>query len=160
MQYCSLQHQTLFSSPDTSNWGFLLCHFSFLPWSSCFILSGAISNCSLFFPSNILDTFRPVGLIFCCHIFWTFHTEHGVLVARILEWLPLPPLVDHVLLELFTMTHPSWVALHSVAHSFIELHKPLLHHKDLIQRGNHRLPTPQEPAKKTAWWYDLHFLFT
>jgi len=24
------------------------------------------------------------------------------------------------------MTHPSWVALHGMAHSFIELHKPLL----------------------------------
>ena len=35
--------------------------------------------------------------------------------------LPFPPLVDHILSELFTMTCPSWVALHSMAHSFIEL---------------------------------------
>ena len=35
--------------------------------------------------------------------------------------LPLPPPVDHVLSELSTMTRPSWVALHSMAHSFNEL---------------------------------------
>ena len=38
--------------------------------------------------------------------------------------LPFPSPVDHVWLELFTMTHPSLVALHSVAHSFIELCMP------------------------------------
>ena len=43
--------------------------------------------------------------------------------------LPFPPPVDHVLSELFNMNHPSWVALNSIAHSFIELHKPLHHNK-------------------------------
>ena len=41
------------------------------------------------------------------------------------DGLPFPSLVDHVLSEVFTMTHQSWVALHSMAHSFTELHKPL-----------------------------------
>ena len=41
------------------------------------------------------------------------------------DGLPFPPPVDHDLSELFTMTCPSWVALHGMAHSFIELHKPL-----------------------------------
>ena len=31
--------------------------------------------------------------------------------------------VDHVLSELSTMSHLSWVALHGMAHSFIELDK-------------------------------------
>ena len=35
--------------------------------------------------------------------------------------------MDHILLELSTMTHPSWVALHSMAHSFIELDKAVIH---------------------------------
>ena len=35
--------------------------------------------------------------------------------------LPFPSPVDHVLSELSSMTHPSWVALHGMAHSFIEL---------------------------------------
>ena len=43
--------------------------------------------------------------------------------------LPFPPPVDHVLSELFTMNHPSWVAPNSMAHSFIDLHKPLHHNK-------------------------------
>ena len=37
--------------------------------------------------------------------------------------LPFPSLVHHVLSELSTITHLSWVALHSMAQSFIELDK-------------------------------------
>ena len=37
--------------------------------------------------------------------------------------VPFPSPVDHILSELSTMTRPSWVALHSMAHSFIELDK-------------------------------------
>ena len=37
--------------------------------------------------------------------------------------------MDHALLEHSTMTDPSLVALHSMVHSFIELHKPLHHDK-------------------------------
>ena len=58
-----------------------------------------------------------------------FHTVHGVLKARILKWFAiiiLPPM-GHVLSELSTMTHPSWVALHGMAHSFIELDKAVIH---------------------------------
>ena len=32
------------------------------------------------------------------------------------------------------MTHLSWVALHGMAHSFIELHQPF-HHKTMIHEG-------------------------
>ena len=49
--------------------------------------------------------------------------------------LPFPPLVDHVSSELSTMTPPSWVALHSMAYGFIELHKPLCHSKAVICEG-------------------------
>ena len=41
--------------------------------------------------------------------------------------LPSPPPVDHVLLELSTMTRPSWVTLHGIAHSFVELDKAVIH---------------------------------
>ena len=41
--------------------------------------------------------------------------------------LPFTSPVDHVLSELSTMTHPSWVALHGMAHSFIELDKAVVH---------------------------------
>ena len=41
--------------------------------------------------------------------------------------LPFPSPVDHILSEFFTMTYPSWVALHSMAYSFIELDKAVVH---------------------------------
>ena len=120
MQYRSLQHWILLSSPDTSRTE-SFSHFG------CFILSGAISNCHPFFPSSIRDTFRPEGFISWCHIFLPFHTPHGVLLASIWDVLPFPPPVDHVLSALSAMTRPSWVALNGMAHSFIELRNPLRH---------------------------------
>ena len=35
--------------------------------------------------------------------------------------------MDHILLELSIMTRLSWVALHGMAHSFIELDKAVVH---------------------------------
>ena len=53
--------------------------------------------------------------------------------ARILEY---PSPADHLLSELFTMTDLSCVALNSMAHSFIELRKPLCHSKTVIHEGD------------------------
>ena len=41
--------------------------------------------------------------------------------------LPFPTPVDHILSELSTMTCPSGVALHSMAHGFIELPQAVIH---------------------------------
>ena len=49
--------------------------------------------------------------------------------------LPFPPPVDHDWSEPFTVTHLSWVALHGIAHYFIELYKPLCHNKAVIHEG-------------------------
>ena len=46
--------------------------------------------------------------------------------------LPFPSRVDHILSELSTMTHLSWVVLHGMAHSFIELDKVVVHVISLI----------------------------
>ena len=59
---------------------------SFLLWFSLFILSEAISP---LFPSSILDTYQPGGLIFQCHTFLPFHTVHGVHKARKLKWFAI-----------------------------------------------------------------------
>ena len=92
---------------------------SLLLWPSRFILSGAISNCPPPFPGSILDAFWPGGqgsssgvISFCLFILFIGFSqqEYG-------NGLPFPPPVDHVLLELSTMTHLSWVALNSTAHS-------------------------------------------
>jgi len=58
-------------------------------------------------------------------------------VSRQEYWsgLPLPPPVDHVLSELFSMTHPSWVALQRIAYSFTELCKPLHQDKAVVHEG-------------------------
>ena len=49
--------------------------------------------------------------------------------------LPFPSPLDHVFSELFIITHLSWVALHGMAHSLIDLCKPICHNKAVIQEG-------------------------
>ena len=121
MQYC-------FIALDFTS---IICHIHnsvlFLLWLHLFILSGVISPP---FSSSILVTYRPGEFIFQCHTVLPFHTIHGILKARILKKNPSP--VDHVLSELSTMTRPSWVALHGMAHSFIELDKAVVHVISLV----------------------------
>ena len=60
-------------------------------WPSSCILFAAISNCLPLFPSSMLDTFQPGGLIFRCYIFLLFCNIHGVVrTARILERFVIP----------------------------------------------------------------------
>ena len=48
------------------------------------------------------------------------------------EVMPFPSPVDHILSDLSTMTCPSSVALHSMAHSFIELEQAVVHVISLV----------------------------
>ena len=57
-------------------------------------------------------------------MFLPFHTVHGVLKARILKWFAIP--FSSGPPELSNMTHPSWVVLQGMAHSFIELDKAVV----------------------------------
>ena len=80
---------------------------SFPLWPSHFILSRAISNCRLFFPSSILDTFQSAGscfgiISFCLFIMFMWFSQQ-----EYWSGLPFPPPVDNILSELFTMTRPS-----------------------------------------------------
>ena len=83
MQYCSLQHWTLFLSPVISITGCCFC-FGSIPsfflesflhwypeayWAPTDLGSSSFSECPIFLP---------------------FHTVHGVLKARILEWFAIP----------------------------------------------------------------------
>ena len=119
MQYCSLQHRTLLPSPVTST---TACCFCFGCTSSFFLeLVLHWSPVAYWAPSNLGSLAFSV-LYFCLFIlFWGFSKQE--------YWsgLPFPSPVDHVLLELSTMTHPSWVALQGMAHSFIELDKAVVH---------------------------------
>ena len=127
MQCCSSQHQIYHQThPQLS----VISDFAqplHSLWSYC--------SSPPLFPSSILDTFRPGGLIFWCHTILAFYRVHEVLTASILGWFADPPPVDHILSELSAMTQ-SWVALHGMAHSFIELHKPLCHGKAVILEGD------------------------
>ena len=103
-------------------------------WPSRFVLTGATSKCPPLFPSSILDTFQPAGLVFWCCVFLPFHTVHGILQARILEWFSISSSIGPHFVRTYYYD-VSWVVLHGMAHSFIGLHKPFCHDKALVHQG-------------------------
>ena len=123
MQYCSLQHWTLLSPPCISTVGHCFCFGS----ASSFLLELSLCSSLAAYWTSI-----DLGSSSFSVIFLLFHTVHGVLKARMLKWLPFPSPVSHVLSDLSTMTCLSWLALHSMAHSFIELDKVVVHMISLI----------------------------
>ena len=123
MQYCSLQHQTLLPSPVTSTTG---C-FCFGSVSSFFL--------ELFLHWSPVAYWAPTDLgssSFNVLSFYLFILFVGFSRQEYWSGLPFPSPVDHIWSELSTMTHPSWVALHDMTHSFIELNKAAVHVNSLI----------------------------
>ena len=98
-------------------------------WLHLFILSGITSP---LISSSILGTFQPREFIFQCPIFWPFYTVHGILKARILKWFSIPFSSGPHFVRTSTVTRPSLVALNSMAHSFFELDKAVVHVISLI----------------------------
>ena len=96
----------------------------FLLWLSLFISSGGTA---LLFSSSILSTYWPGEFIFQCHIHLPFHTVHRVLKARMLKWFAIPFSGGPHFVQLSTITGPSWVALHGMAHSFTESDKAVIY---------------------------------
>ena len=92
-----------------------------------FALSPSVHSFWSYFSSSILGIYWPGEFIFQSPIFLPFHIIHGVLKAKILKWFAIPFSVDLILSELSTMTHLSWLALHSMAHRFTELDKAVVH---------------------------------
>ena len=119
IQYCSLQHRTLLPSPVTSTtgccfWFGSICSFFlefFLHWS----------------PIAYWATTDPGSSSFSVISFCFFILFMGFSRQEYWSGLPFPSPVDHILSELSTMTCPSWVALHGMAHSFSELDKAVVH---------------------------------
>ena len=101
MRYCSLQHWGLLLPPDI----FFLELFVQVPPVAYWTLTNLKGS-----------SFSVIS--FCLFILFM-----GFLRQECWSGLPFPSPVDHVLTELSTMTGLSWVALHSMAHSFIELDK-------------------------------------
>ena len=124
MQYCSLQHWTLLPSPVTSTTG---CHFRFGSASSFFL--------ELFLHSSPVVYWAPINLgssSFSVLAFCLFILFMGFLGQEYSSGLPFPSPVDHILSGCSTMIPWSWVALHVMAQSLIELDKVVLHVISLI----------------------------
>ena len=119
MQYCSLQHQTLLPSPITFTTG---CCFCFDSVSSIFLELFIHWSPVVFWAPTDLGSSSFIVLSFCLFILF-------MLFSRQEYWsgLPFPSPVDHVLSDLSTMTRLSWVALHSMAYSFTDLDKAVVH---------------------------------
>jgi len=119
MQYCSSQHQTLLPSPVTS---ITLCCFCFGSISSFFL--------ELFLHWSPIAYWSPTDLgssSFSVLFFCLFILSMGFSRQEYWRLLPFPSPVDHILSEHSTMTCLSWVALHGMVHSFIELDKAVAH---------------------------------
>ena len=93
-------------------------------WLCLFILSWVISP---LISRSIRASTDPGSSSFSVISFCLFTLFMGLSRQEYWSGLPFPPPVDHVLSELSTMTCPFWVALHGLAHSFIELDKAVIH---------------------------------
>ena len=124
IQYCSLQHQTWLPSPGTSTTGCCFCFGSislfflelFLHWSPV----------AYWAPKDLWSSALSV-LSFCLFILFM-----GFSRQEYWRDLSFPSRVDHILSELSTITCPSWVALHIMAPSFIELDEAMVHEIRLV----------------------------
>ena len=119
MQCCSLQHRTLLPSPVTSTTGYCFCFGSI----SLFFLELFLHWSPVAYQEPTDQGSSSVSVLsFCLFILFM-----GFSRQEYWSDLPFPSLVDHILSELSTMTHRSWVDLHGMSHSFIELDKAVIH---------------------------------
>ena len=121
MQYCSLQHRTSITS-HIHNWVL------FLLWLHLFILELFLHSSPVAYGvSTNLGSSSFSILSFCPFILFM-----GFSRQEYWSGLPFPSPVDHVLSELSTKTHPSWVVLHCMTHSLTEFDKAVVHVISLI----------------------------
>ena len=160
------------NSCPLSRWCYLTISSSASPFSFClqsFPASGSFPVSPLFtiggqvFSLRIGPSGEQSGLIywhlptwggssFSVVSFCFFTLFMGFLKQKYWSGLPSPSPVDHVLSELFTMTPPSWAALHGVTHSFIELCKPVHYNKVMIQEGEKTVIRGWKDISKAHIW--------
>ena len=118
MQYCSLQHWTLLPLPVTFTTGCCFCFGS----ASAFFLD-------LFLYSSPVAFWAPtnLGVHLSVSYFLAFSYCSWGSQGKNTEWFAIPFSSGPCLSELSTMTCPSRVALHDLAHSFTELDKTVFH---------------------------------
>ena len=160
MHYRFSQHQTLLLPSDTSTAGL---HFCFGSISLFFLeLFLYTSPVAYWIPTNPGRSSSGV-ISFCLFVLFM-----GFLRQLYWSGLPFPSPVDHILSELSTMTHSSWVPLHGMAYSFIELHKAVVHAIILVSFlfGGHGIVVLASSffplkvrirglCKQASWWEGL-----
>ena len=106
MQYCSLHHRTLLLSAVPSTTGCCFC-FSSIPsfFLELFLHWSLVAYCA---PTDLGSSSFSV-LSFCLFILFMGFSRQEYWCG-----LPFPSPVDHLLSDLSTMTHLSWVAWHSM----------------------------------------------
>ena len=121
MQYCWLQHWTLLSTPVTSTIG---CRFCFGSISSFFMeLFIHSSQVTYWAPTNLgSSSFSVIPFFFFSFSYCPWGSQ-----GRILKWFVIPFSSGQPCFRRLHMTSSSWVSLHSMAHSFIELDKAVVH---------------------------------
>ena len=115
MQHYSLQHWTFLLPPETSTTGCCFCVSS----ASYFLLELFLLSSPVEYTDLGSSSFTVIS--FCLFILFL-----GFSRQECWSGLPFPSPVNNVLSEPSTMTPFSWVALHSMAHSFIELDKSVV----------------------------------
>ena len=132
MQYCCLQHRTLLPSPVTSTTGCCFCFgsISLFFLHSLFFIIYSFSVSVFFLHSSPVAYWAPTDMgnsSFGVLSFCLFLLFMGFSRQEYSSGLPFPSPVDHILSELSTITLPSWVPLHGMAHSFIDLDMAVVH---------------------------------
>ena len=124
MQCCSLQDWSLLPSPVTTTAGCCCCFGSISSFFLELFLHWSPVTC--WAPTDLGSSSFSV-LSFCLSILFM-----GFSKQEYWSDFPFPSPVEHILSELSTMTCLSWVALHGMAHSFIELDKAVVHVMRLV----------------------------
>ena len=119
IQYCCLKCQTLLLSPVTSTTG---CCFCFGSIHSFFLELFLHRSPVAYWAPTYLGSSSFSVLSFCFFILSMWFSRQ-----KYWSGLPFPSPMDHILSEISTMTLPSSVALHIMAHNFIELDKAVVH---------------------------------
>ena len=122
-QCCSLRHHTLLPSPVTSTAWHCFCFGSI----SSFFLELFLWSPVAYWAATDLGSSS-----FSVLSFWIYTLFMGFSRQEYWSSLSFPSPAVHVLSEFSTMTHLSWVALHGMAHCFIELDKTVVHLISLI----------------------------
>ena len=112
MQYYSLQYWALLSPPDTSTTEH---YFHFGPATYFFLELFLCSSPVAYWTSSNMGGSSSGVISSCLFILFMEFLQQEYWCG-----LPFLPPVDHILSELFTMIHPSWVAQHGMAQSFTE----------------------------------------